>query len=167
MNRISMSVLAYAAAGLTLILAALTPFVLIGFFSNAVAHAGLHIDNVYSGGSVARTIVRGAYRIDIYQPVEARLLQRTDPFVQITWTPASALPSRLTDQLDLDGDGRNDVQVLLDVPADARSPIQGEVRALNERYRPIADLQHQSFSKLMVRTGDRILVRVPLSRASQ
>ena len=42
-----------------------------GAFSKAVAHAGLHIDAAYSGGTVARTIDRGAYRIVVYQPVEA------------------------------------------------------------------------------------------------
>ena len=53
-----LSILAYTGAGLTLLVAVCVPFVLIMGFSNVVAHAGLHIDATYSGGTIARTIQR-------------------------------------------------------------------------------------------------------------
>ena len=68
-----LSILAYTGAALTLVVAICVPFVLMGAFSNAVAHAGLHIAAAYSGGTVARTIDRGRYTIVVYQPVEPRL----------------------------------------------------------------------------------------------
>ena len=43
-----LSILAYTGAGLTLLVAVCVPFVLIGAFTNVVAHAGLHIDATYS-----------------------------------------------------------------------------------------------------------------------
>ncbi len=45
------SVLAYVGAAVTLVVAACVPFVLMGVFTNAVAHAGLHVDAAYSGQS--------------------------------------------------------------------------------------------------------------------
>ena len=85
-------ILAYTGAALTLVVAVCVPFVLMGAFSNAVAHAGLHIDAAYSGGTVARTIDRGRYTIVVYQPVEPRLLERIEPFVQIVFEPAECAP---------------------------------------------------------------------------
>ena len=161
-----MSTLAYAGAGLSLVLALLTPFVLMGFFSDAVAHAGLHIDDVYSGGSLVRSVARDGYRIEIYQPVRPRMLQRTEPFVQIAWEPVSALPAHVDEQLDLDGDGRLDVRVAFSVSSDAQAALRAQVVALNERFQSIGDMRKQSFSELIVRTGDRILVRVPLRQSA-
>ena len=168
MKERAMSILAYAGAGFTLILAALTPFVLSGFFSDAVAHAGLHTDDVFSGGVVARTIARNGYRIDVYQAVKPRMLQRMEPFVQIVWEPASALPAQVDEQLDLDGDGLPDVRVTFATSSDAQGPMEAQVVALNEKFQSSAKVRNQSFSNLIMRTGDKILLRVPLSRkASQ
>ena len=88
------SILAYTGAGLTLMVAVCVPFVLMGVFSNVVAHAGLHIDPMYSGGTIARTIQRDGYRIVVYQPVQPKLLERIEPFVQIVFEPADSLPAR-------------------------------------------------------------------------
>ena len=158
------SVLAYAGAALTLTLAVLTPFVLSGFFSDAVAHAGLHIDSMYAGGSIARTISKQNYRIDIYHPVRPHMFQGWDAFVQVAWVPASTLPAQVSDDLDLDGDGYADARISLAVPSNPQIPVQGQVVALNARFQPVTDVRQQSFSKLIVRTGDKILVRIPLSR---
>lgn len=98
-------VLAYTGAALTLVVAVSVPFVLMGAFSNAVAHAGLHIDPAYSGGTVVRTVERNGYRIVVDQPVQPRLLERIEPFVQIVFEPAPSLPAHVSDEIDLDGDG--------------------------------------------------------------
>jgi hypothetical protein len=159
-----LSILAYTGAGLTLLVAVCVPFVLIQGFSNAVAHAGLHIDAVYSGGTVARTIERDGYRILVYQPVQPRLLERIEPFVQIVFEPADALPARVSDEIDLDGDGRPDVRVSFNLPADPNAPLRGDVTALNATYISLTNQGGESFSRMAVRTGNKIVVRVPLNR---
>jgi len=135
-----------------------------GFFSNTVARAGLHVDEGYSGGVVARTIAKNGYRIAVNQPVKPHLLQRLEPFVQIVWEPASALPAQISDEVDLDGDGRPDVRVTFAVPTDAQAPLRVNVASLNDNYQSLAGVGKESFSRLIVRTDRGIIVRVPLSR---
>lgn len=160
------AVLAYIGAGLTLIVAALVPFVLMGAFSHLVAHAGLRVDAAYSGGTIARTIERKGYQIAVYQPVKPHLLQRVEPFVQIAFKPAATLPPRVDDAVDLDGDGKPDVQIKFAMPVTAQAPLSGDVVALNDGYQSLSNVGGDSFSRLLVRSGDQIVVRVPLSRAS-
>ena len=157
-----LSILAYTGAGLTLLVAVCVPFVLMGAFSNVVAHAGLHIDATYWGGTIARTIQRDGYRIEVYQPVKPRMLERTEPFVQIVFEPADALPSRVSDEIDLDGDGRPDVRVSFTVPADTNAKMHGDVTALNGGYVSLSNVSDESFSRMVVRTGYKIVVRVPV-----
>ena len=157
-----LSILAYTGAALTLVVAICVPFVLMGAFSNAVTHAGLHIDAAYSGGTVARTIDRGRYTIVVYQPVEPRLLERIEPFVQIVFEPADALPSHVSDEFDLDGDGRPDVRVSFNLPADPNAPLHGDVTALNNNFVSLSNVGGESFSRMVVRAGNKIVVRVPL-----
>jgi len=157
-----LSILAYTGAGFTLLVAACVPFVLMGVFSNEVAHAGLHIDAVYTGGAVARTIQRNGYRIVVYQPVQPRMLERIEPFVQIVFEPADALPAQVNDEIDLDGDGRPDVRVSFSVPADADAKMRGDVTALNGKCVSLANVSDQSFSRMVVRSGNKIVVRVPV-----
>jgi len=159
-----LAVLAYTAAGLTLLVAAAVPFFLMGFFTNVVAHAGLHVDAAYVGGPVARTLDRNGYRILIGQPVYPHALQRIEPFVQIAFTPADKLPAQVSDEIDLDGDGQPDVRVSFALPAGARAPAQGNVVALNGKYQSFAGPGGGSFSRLMVRAGNQIVVRVPLNQ---
>jgi len=163
-SRRMLSILAYTGAALTLAVAASVPFVLMGAFSNAVAHAGLHIDAAFSGGTVARTINRGAFRIVVYQPVKPRLLERIEPFVQIVFEPVDAMPARVSEEIDLDGDGQPDVRVGFSVPADPNAPLHGDVTALNGKYISFAGVGGESFSRMVVRAGKQIVVRVPLNR---
>jgi hypothetical protein len=158
-----LAILAYTGAGLTLAVAACVPFVLIGAFSGVVARAGLHIDATYSGGTIARTLQRNGYRIVVYQPVQPRLIERVEPFVQLAFEPADSLPARVSDEVDLDGDGQPDVRVSLTMPADPSVPMHGDVTALNGKYMPLVNVADESFSRMVVRTGNRIVVRVPLS----
>ncbi|MGD1106865.1 MAG: hypothetical protein ABR865_07450 [Terracidiphilus sp.] len=159
-----LSILAYTGAGFTLLIAACVPFVLIGAFSNVVAHAGLHIDPTYSGGTIARTIQRNGYRIVVYQPVQPRMLERVEPFVQIVFEPANSLPAHVNDGVDLDGDGRPDVRVSFSVPADASAKMRGDVTALNGGYVSLANVADELFSRMVVRAGNQIVVRVPVNK---
>jgi hypothetical protein len=161
-----LSILAYTGAGLTLVVAVCVPFVFFQVFTNAVAHAGLHIDPAYSGGTVARTIDRGGYRIVVYQPVQPRLLERIEPFVQIVFEPADALPARVTEEIDLDGRGHPDVRVSFNLPADPNAPLRGDVTALNTNYVSLTNTGDESFSRMIVRAGNKIVVRVPLNRGT-
>jgi hypothetical protein len=159
-----LSILAYTGAGFMLLIAACVPFVLIGAFSGVVAHAGLHIDPMYSGGTIARTVQRDGYRIVVYQPVQPRMLERIDPFVQIVFEPADRLPARVSDEVDLDGDGQADVRVSFTVPTDANAKLRGDVTALNGKYVSLAHVSDESFSRMVVRTGNEIVVRVPVNK---
>ena len=62
-------ILGYTAAAATLLVAMLTPFLLMGLFSKGVAALPLHVDEVYSGGPKVRAIPMGAYSIDVHRPV--------------------------------------------------------------------------------------------------
>ncbi len=157
-----LSILAYTGAGLMLLIAVCVPFVLIGGFSNVVAHAGLHIDASYTGGTIARTIARDGYRIEVYQAVYPRMLKRDEPFVQIVFEPVDALPARVNDEIDLDGNGRPDVRVSFSVPADVNAKMHGDVTALNASYVSLSNVADESFSRMVVRTGNKIVVRVPV-----
>lgn len=158
-------VLAYSGAALTLVVAALVPFVLMGTFTRAVARAGLRVDPAYSGGSVVRAIQRDGYRIAIGEPVYPRALQQLDPFVQITFTPAAALPRVVSEDVDLDGDGRADVRIRFTVPADPGARPEGSVTALNSGYTSFTMPGELSFSRLIAQAGGAVVVRVPLARS--
>ena len=155
--------LGYTAAGLTVLAAALTPFLLMGLFTKGFAALGLHVDEVYSGGPKVRTIKTAAYSIDIHRPVSPRLLQSEKPFVQLDWRPVSALAGHVSDAVDVDGDGQPDVRVSFDVPKDPKTPLRVNVEALNPQYEAMRDVGKERFSKLIVRVDDAILVRVPLA----
>ena len=162
------AVLAYIGAAVTLAIAACVPFVLMGLFTKAVAHAGLHVDDAYSGGTVVRSVTRtsetGSYRIDVYQTVRPHALQQIDPFVQIAFRPVAALPKRVCEEVDLDGDGQADVRVSFTVPADPKARPAGEVVALNGKYQSFRMPGSYSFSELMVESGGAVVVRVPLAQ---
>jgi len=154
--------IAYTGAALTLLVAACVPFLLIGIFTNAVAHAGLHVDDAYTGGAVTRRIDRGSYQIAVYEPVYPRGWQRIEPFVQIDFSPASALPAQVNDAIDLDGDGQPDVRISFAMPTTSLASPRGDVIALNGKYASLKDVGGDSFSRLLVQTGTKIVVRVPL-----
>ena len=166
MRKRIIAVLAYVGAALTLVIAIYVPFYLFGAFTNAVAHAGLHVDATYSGGTVARTIGRNGYQIAVYQPVWPRAMQRIEPFVQIVFKPADALPARVSEEIDLDGDGRPDVRVSFVVPDDPHAPLSGDVKALNGKYQSLDRVGGDSYSRLLVRVDNQVIVRVPLNKAA-
>lgn len=154
--------LGYTAALLTMVVALLVPFVLYRAFARGVAALGLHVDEVYSGGPTMRTIQHGAYTIAVHREVKPHLLQREKPFVQMDWKPVSALPPKVADKVDLDGDGRPDLRVCFEVPKDPKATLHVDVDALNPRFEEMRNAEKERFSRLIVRVDDEILVRVPM-----
>ena len=155
--------LGYTAAALTMVVALLVPFLLYGSIAKGVAVLGLHVDEVYSGGPKVRTIQQGAYTIDVHRVVTPHMLQSETPFVQLDWTPVSALPAYVSDVVDVDGDGRPDLRVNFAVPQDPKAMLHADVKSMNPRYESMKNAEKERFSRLIVRVDDSILVRVPLA----
>ena len=155
--------LGYSAAGLTLFAAVLGPFFLYGLFTKEFANLGLHVDEVYSGGPKVRTIQCSGYAIEVHRPVSPHMLQTEKSFVQLDWRPASALPAHVSDDVDIDGDGKPDVHVTFDVPKNPKTPLQVDVDPLNPKYEAMRKVGKPKFSSLIVRVDDAILVRVPIA----
>lgn len=158
------SKLGYAGAAFTLILAALAPFLVYPQFSKGFAHLGLHVDEIYSGGPKLRTIQSAGYTIDVRGQVNPHMFQTEKPFVQLDWKPATRLPAHISDAVDIDGDGKPDVQVTFDVPHDPKAPLRVNVDSLNPRFESLHNVGKKKFSALIVRVDDAILVRIPVKQ---
>jgi hypothetical protein len=157
------AVLGYAIAVLTIAVAVMGPLVWFTAFSRAAAKTSLRIDPMYSGGEPARTIARDGYEIVVYKPVPKRApLSQASSFVQIVWKPAAALPSNVTETLDLEGDGRPDCTISFQVPRDPKVGLRVTVEPLTGLVRPMHEVGKESFSSLIARVNDTIVVRVPL-----
>jgi hypothetical protein len=154
--------LGYTAAGMTVVVAVLVPFLLMGMFAKGFAKLGLHVDEMYSGGPVLRTIQTLGYTIDIHRAVSPHMLQTEKPFVELEWKPVAALPDHVNDTVDIDGDGQPDVRVSFEVPKDPKAPLRVNVDSLNPHYQGMRNVGKQKFSELIVRVDDAILVRIPL-----
>jgi len=156
-------ILGYTAAVLTIAVAVLGPLVWFGFFTRAAAKTSLRIDPAYTGGEPARTIARDSYQIVIYKPVQKRApLSPIGSFVQIVWKPVSALPATVSEQLDLDGDGQPDCVVSFQAPRNPRATLHVDVKPLTALVKPMNGVSKESFSSLIARVNDTIVVRVPL-----
>jgi hypothetical protein len=156
--------LGYTAAGLTVLAALLTPFLLMGLFAQGFAGLGLHVDEMYSGGPEVRTIQVGDYSIAVHRTVNPHMLQNEKSFVQLDWSPVSALPWHVSDAVDIDGDGRPDVRVSFDVPADPKAKLYVDVEPLNAQYEAMRNAGKERYSRLIVRVDNSILVRVPVAK---
>jgi hypothetical protein len=154
--------LGYTAAGLTVFAAALVPFVLYGALTKGFSHLGLHVDEMYSGGPTVRTIQATGYTIDVHRQVAPHMWQHEKPFVQLDWRPVGALPSHVSELVDVDSDGKPDLRVNFDVPKNPKATLHVNVEALNPRYEPMHNVAKEKFSALIVRVDDAILVRVPV-----
>jgi hypothetical protein len=156
--------LGYTAAGLTVLAALLTPFLLMGLFAKGIVALGLHVDEVYSGGPKVRIFEHGAYSIAVHRPVYPHMLQTEKPFVQLDWSPVNALPAHVSDVVDVDGDGQPDIRVSFDVPRDPKVPLRVDVEPLGQNYEAMQNAGRERYSRLIVRVDNSILVRVPLGR---
>lgn len=155
--------LGISAAALTLAIAVLVPFFLFTGLPKLFGRMGLEIDPVVRGGALERSIAEDGYKITVHHEVLPHLLQREQPFVQIDFSPAGALPKHVVQEIDVDGDGQADLRVSFDVPADAKTPMRGEIVSLSPRFRCVPNLAKRQFSELIVRVDDAILVRAPLT----
>jgi hypothetical protein len=163
MARSLRSVLGYAAAVTTLAAMIATPFVLMPALTRAVAATGVRVDPSYVGGRVRATVDRGAYRIDIHERVSSPApLTRIVPYVQLGFAPARALPSRVDELVDLDGDGRPDARVRFE--PGSRPRLLVEVDALTPLVRPLRKVAVAGLSALILRVGDSVVVRIPVTR---
>jgi len=156
--------LGYLGAGLTIFAAALTPFSLYGLFTKGFSSLGLRVSETYSGGPKVRTIQAAGYSIDIHRRVSPHMLQREKPFVQLDWKPVNALPAHVSDRVDIDGDGRPDVEVGFDVPKDSKAPLRVNVESLNPTYEDMRQVGKEKFSALIVHVDNTIVVRVPFAQ---
>jgi hypothetical protein len=158
-----LATLGYSVAVLTIAVAVVGPLFWFGFFSRVAARTSLRIDPTYSGGEPARTIAREGYQIVVYKPVLKRTpLSATGSFVQIVWKPVSALPAAISEPLDLDGDGRPDCVVSFQASRDPQAKLRVTVEPLNALVQPMKEVGKDSFSALIARVNDTIVVRVPL-----
>lgn len=158
------AVLGYGGAILTVGLMLAMPFVLFDLFTRAVARTGVQVDPVYSGGAPADTLARDGYAIVVNHPVRSRaVMARPAPFVQMAWTPAAALPARIAEAVDVDGDGRADLVARFEVPADTTAPLFVDVTPIGDRVRALRHASRGDLSGMIVRVAGRILVRAPLT----
>lgn len=158
------STLGYSAAVLTIFVALLVPFFLYMFFAKGVNAMGLHVDEVYVAGPVVRTVAMNGYEIQIHKEFHPRLLQRAEPFVQIAWTPMKSLPPQVSDEVDVDGDGKPDVRVSFAVPKNVRAGTTVNVDSLNPRFIPLQGAGANLMTRMIAPVGDKIVVRIPLKK---
>lgn len=162
MKRLS-AILGYSAAVLTVAVAVVGPLFWFGVFTRAAGRTSLRIDPIYSGGEAACIMPRDGYRIVLYKPVAKRApLSQTAGFVQIVWAPASKLPAAISEPLDLDGDGHPDCVVSFQVPRDPKARLHVTAEPLTALVLPMHEASDDSFSFLIARVNDTIVVRVPL-----
>jgi len=91
------------------------------------------------------------------------MLQTEKPFVQLDWSPVSALPAHVSDLVDVDGDGQADLRVTFNVPKDPKTSLRVDVEPLNPRFEAMRNTGKERFSRLIVRVDNSVLVRVPLA----
>jgi len=162
------SILGYTAAALTIAAALLAPFLLMNLFTRGAAAIGLRIDPVYTGGEVAREIARDGYRVRVHRAVYPNTpLQRIEPFVQLDWTPASALPAQISEEVDLDGDGQPDLRARFRVPRDPNAELRVDIEPLGPRVKPLRGAGKESFYAMIARVGEAVVVRVPLGTGAR
>ena len=75
----------------------------------------------------------------------------------------SALPSQISDVVDVNGDGQPDLRVSFDAPQDAKASLRVDVEPLNPRYQAMRNVGKEGFSELIARVDNSIVVRVPLT----
>lgn len=109
------------------------PIILAGFIgmdfwgSTMVSATGVTINPRLSGGNVVKTISHKEYNTLIHKSVfDGLFSERKDGFVQIDWTPLKSLPENIEEEIDYDGDGKNDFKIVIDT-----KKCSGEIKSYN------------------------------------
>ncbi len=80
--------------------------------------------------------------------------------MQLAWEPVSALPGRVADEIDVDGDGKPDVRVSF-VPG---KDMAVDVETLNPHYIALHGVRQEEFSRMIAQIDKRIIVRMPVRK---
>ena len=77
-----------------------------------ISATGLTLSPWIDGGEVVETIDHGTYQTHVHRMVfDALIGERKEGFVQVDWAPIHALPARIDEEIDADGDGKTDFRV--------------------------------------------------------
>lgn len=114
------SFLGYFAAALSLAVILVMLAALMAFSEPFLEITGLKTSPNYSGGEVVRTIEHQAYQTQIHRMVfdDTLIGERSEGFIQVNWTPRSALPDLISEDIDADSDGQADFR--LEINPDTR-----------------------------------------------
>lgn len=75
---------------------------------------GLKVTEKVRGGEIIKELDHHTYRTRIHTPVfEGPFRESKKGFVQIDWFSRSALPERISEEIDYDGDGQKDFKIIL------------------------------------------------------
>jgi len=123
----------------TLIMLAVIPGIMF-LAEPLIAVTGLTISPKYSGGEVVQTIDHDAYQTQVHRMVFDDVLigERKEGFIQVDWTPRDALPARIDEEIDADGDGQADFRVEVDTANEETTltPYASWVLGLEGTYKP-------------------------------
>jgi len=119
------TILGYTLAGLSPLLVLVMLFGQQTWMQLLVDVTGIRISPWEDGGAVVRTLPRDAYRIAVHEQVFMALVGEYDQgFVQLDWTPLQALPHPIDENVDYDGDGRDDFHLTWDWRAGKEARLQ-------------------------------------------
>lgn len=77
-----------------------------------ISATGLTLSPWIDGGEVVQTIRHRRYQTHVHRMVfDALIGERKEGFVQVDWLPPYALPARIDEEIDADGDGQADFRV--------------------------------------------------------
>jgi hypothetical protein len=158
--------LAYGAAGLMILIALVLPVRGFPVILSALGSLNLKIAPWFSGGKEAFVIDRSGYRIQVYHPVYPALVgEGPKGFVQLVWSPRSALPSMVRDSIDLNGDGTEDCEISFSNPSgEAAKPVLS-VNPQSPWVSPVFNSPTTSFEGVLVeRVKDAMFIRIPVKK---
>ena len=117
----------------------LATFMGIDYFSKQLASAtGITVSPWFSGGEIVRTIDHGAYKTYLHRPVfDALIGEKRKGFIQLKWEPYEGLPPLVQEQIDYNGDGKEDFLITLNTKTGDKSLISYNptVRSIEGSYR--------------------------------
>jgi hypothetical protein len=83
-----------------------------GLGERFISATGLTLSPWIDGGEVVQSIRHGRYQTHVHRMVfDALIGERKEGFVQVDWLPPYALPARIDEEIDADGDGQADFRI--------------------------------------------------------